>query len=176
MIVENEITLAEAIERARNRGVISGGSFEWFRKQAAKSGRVHIAEGTVIAFKRGRRWMVAEPQLEEAIVRAEGHKNAKNESERQAGEDYVARILNPKGARTSWGGYRVHGDFHFVWSDYERMRQRSDGGWTCNRCWKAAGTEHKKPECHTCSDWNGCGTDCTLSRIYCADCGTSMGA
>lgn len=127
MIVENEITLAEAIERARNRGVISGGSFEWFRKQAAKSGRVHIAEGTVIAFKRGRRWMVAEPQLEEAIVRAEGHKNAKNESERQAGEDYVARILNPKGARTSWGGYRVHGDFHFVWSDYERMRQRSDG-------------------------------------------------
>jgi len=92
----------------------------------------------------------------------------------QADADYDAHKLNPKGARLSWGSYRVHEHFHFVSSDYERIRKRSDGGWICNSCWKPASTENNRPECHTCSDWNGCGTDCTLSRVFCSECGTSL--
>jgi len=92
----------------------------------------------------------------------------------QADADYDAHKLNPKGARLSCGSYRVQGDFHFVSSDYERIRKRSDGGWICNACWKPASTENNRPECHTCSDWNGCGADCTLSRVFCSECGTSL--
>lgn len=42
------------------------------------------------------------------------------------------------------------------------------------RQWQPASTENNASECHTCSDWNGCGTDCTLSRVFCAPCGTSL--
>jgi rubrerythrin len=39
-------------------------------------------------------------------------------------------------------------------SAYERARMHSDGQWYCNKCNKPASTEHKKEECHLCSDWN----------------------
>jgi hypothetical protein len=172
----NEITLAEAIERARARDAVAGNSYDWYRKQAAMYGEVHIGDQRVRAIKRGRQWVVNERELTESIAGAAAAKTAKHEAERQAGEDYEARKLNPKGARTTWGGYSVRGDFHFVWSDYAIMRQRSNGGWVCNRCWEPASTEHDKAECHRCSDWGPCGTDCTLSRIYCQACATSMAA
>lgn len=56
-------------------------------------------------------------------------------------------------------------------SPYERARKRSEGAWYCNGCRKPADTEHKKEECHRCSDWNGCGHDCTLSNVICKACG-----
>jgi hypothetical protein len=102
----------------------------------------------------------------------------KHEAERsivaQADADYDAHKLNPNGARLSWGSYSMRGGFHFLLSDYQHVRKRSDGGWLCNTCFEPAQMEHDKPECHRCSDWNGCGTDCTLSRIHCKDCGTSL--
>lgn len=42
----------------------------------------------------------------------------------------------------------------------------------CKKCKRPASTEHNNPECHTCEDWNGCGRDCTLSRVFCKKCGT----
>lgn len=56
-------------------------------------------------------------------------------------------------------------------SAYERGRKISDGHWRCNICGKPAAEEHMAEECHRCSDWNGCGGDCTLSRVYCEKCG-----
>ena len=41
---ENEIPLAEAIERARLQALAEGNSYEGFRKQAARDGQVHIGE------------------------------------------------------------------------------------------------------------------------------------
>lgn len=64
-------------------------------------------------------------------------------------------------------------DFTFKVDEYELMRKKSDGTWYCNPCNQPAETEHNKEECHLCSDWNGCGKDCTLSRIFCKKCGTS---
>ena len=34
---------------------------------------------------------------------------------------------------------------------------------------------HNKPECHLCSDWNGCGSDCTYSGAECLICGNKEG-
>jgi rubrerythrin len=65
------------------------------------------------------------------------------------------------------------GDFRLVSDPVERYRHRSDGTWFCKTCGTPAETEHEKPECHRCSDWSGCGRDCTLSRVYCSKCGRS---
>jgi hypothetical protein len=43
--------------------------------------------------------------------------------------------------------------------------------WICGCCEIGAKEEHNKEECHKCRDWNGCGRDCTLSRIFCGTCG-----
>lgn len=57
---------------------------------------------------------------------------------------------------------------------YKRAKKRSDGAWYCTGYNKLASTKHEKDECHRCSDWNGCGRDCTLSKIYCEQCGTAQ--
>ena len=68
---------------------------------------------------------------------------------------------------------RIKENFSFVEaSAYEIARKRDHGYWRCNGCGKPAETEHNAEECHRCSDWNGCGHDCTLSRVYCEQCGT----
>jgi hypothetical protein len=46
---------------------------------------------------------------------------------------------------------------------------------TCEQCGGAAAALHNKPECHTCSDWNGCGRDCTWSGWRCDHCGITEG-
>ena len=85
----------------------------------------------------------------------------------------MRRVLSAS-VETDWGGYRVRRDFHDAWSDYARVTRRSSGSWYCNTCFAPAWDEHRREECHTCQDWGGCGQDCTLSRIYCAGCGTSL--
>lgn len=42
---------------------------------------------------------------------------------------------------------------------------------TCRACGAEAKALHNQTECHTCRDWNGCGTDCTLSGWTCEACG-----
>lgn len=65
--------------------------------------------------------------------------------------------------------------FEFRSDPYRALRGKSDGEWYCLNCTREARTEHNKPECHTCADWNGCGTDCRLSRVFCDYCNISMG-
>jgi len=69
---------------------------------------------------------------------------------------------------------KTHEKFRFESSSYEINRRKSYGTWYCSTCNIPAETEHKKEECHLCSDWNGCGRDCTLSRVYCNKCGESQ--
>jgi hypothetical protein len=56
-------------------------------------------------------------------------------------------------------------------SEYEIFRKKGYGTWYCKNCDIPGETEHNKEECHLCSDWNGCGKDCTLSKVYCKKCG-----
>lgn len=92
-------------------------------------------------------------------------------------EDYRHKIIHGNNGdiiHTEFGGYKIYGEFRFVWDDVQRLRRKSNGTWYCNRCQAPAETEHNKQECHLCSDWNGCGEDCTLSKVYCLKCGTSL--
>lgn len=64
-------------------------------------------------------------------------------------------------------------NFELKNADYEKIRKKGYGTWICKHCGRIAETEHHKPECHLCDDWNGCGNDCTLSKIYCTKCDIS---
>lgn len=64
--------------------------------------------------------------------------------------------------------------FEFRADSYRAMRGKSEGGWYCLNCKIEAITEHNKQECHLCADWNGCGADCTLSKVLCNKCENSM--
>lgn len=47
--------------------------------------------------------------------------------------------------------------------------------WLCSHCFKV--TEEVNDlslECHLCSDWNGCNSNCTLVGVRCAPCGTEL--
>ncbi|GIH05843.1 hypothetical protein Rhe02_39100 [Rhizocola hellebori] len=158
------ITLQEAYDRWNVCN-----SFEWYRKRAA-SGRPVF--GDVGASKIGGRWMVDEALLDHAIVAREAAK----EERRRRGADYQAHILTGEDGdtiRTDWGGYRRAAGFHFVWDDQRVAMRHSDGVWVCDQCFKAASSEYGREECHRCRDWSPCRGDCTLSKIYCAGCGTS---
>jgi len=173
--MSQRITLAEAIKRFCQGAGASLRSYESYRKDAFEHGYLHIGGKKVAAVKSGGRWTVDAEEFAAGVAAAVEEHRVEQLAIKQADEDYAARKLHPSGhARMSWGSYRVSGAFHFVSSDYERIRQRSNGSWHCSTCWQPASTENNKPECHTCSDWNGCGTDCTLSRVYCEACNTSL--
>lgn len=64
-------------------------------------------------------------------------------------------------------------NFELKFEEYEKMRKKGYGIWYCKTCDISAEEEHNKPECHLCTDWSGCNSDCTLSRIYCTKCNIS---
>jgi hypothetical protein len=166
------MTLAQAVERYRSEPGASSNAYEWYRKQAHRDGRIPLGDVDVAAVKVGNQWTVAVTDVDDAIA---AHRNRMVEQHR-ATADYEAHILHGhSGSRvsTDWGGYTISGDFHFAWNSYLVGTYQSDGAWYCNICFKPAKSEHEREECHTCSDWGGCGRDCTLSRIFCRDCGTS---
>ncbi|MEU1631079.1 hypothetical protein ABZ746_38730 [Streptomyces sp. NPDC020096] len=146
-----------------------GNAYDWYRRSAHRDGTVWIASTCIPAIKRGRTWTVKAAAVDQAIAahRAEQTRIA------QRTADYKQHILEKDGGQTEWGGYRVSGDFHFAWNDYMQATMRSSGYWYCNTCWEPAQREHGRDECHRCRDWSPCGADCTLTRIYCPECGTS---
>lgn len=165
------ISLAEAVERYRSSGGGSN-SYEWYRKQARSEGRVHFGGTYVAAVKEGREWTVAEFHVEQAIAAF----HVRQEERRSATVDYERRVIHGADGETietDWGSYTVSGDFHSTWNSYAAVTRGGGISWYCNTCFKPVQSEHNRPECHTCSDWGGCGRDCTLSRIFCTDCGTS---
>lgn len=168
------ITLRDALAQADSRGVQLS-SYESYRQDAHTRGYILIGGRTIATTKVGRSWTVDAEEFAAAIEAACTHQAVEQRKIAEADGDYEAHRLDPSGrGRLSWGSYYVHGSFHFVSIDYARMRMRSNGGWRCNTCWEPASTEHNKPECYRCSDWSPCDADCTLSRIYCKNCGTSL--
>jgi hypothetical protein len=174
------ITLRDAYARivARQR---FRNAYDWYRRAAQRRGRIWLGEGqqlegqkpiTVAVEKVGRTWMVSSAELDAAFELLEA---AGQELERITTDYDNRRLAAGPGARvrTSWGSYSVSEHFHFVRNNEDVYRHRSDGFWRCNACWAPATSVHDKPECHTCRDWGGCGSDCTLSGIRCDECGTS---
>lgn len=163
------IPLSDAVDRFKRESGAPSNSYDWYRKNATRDGTVLLGSHRVPAVKQGRRWMVDEADLEDALTK---HRDQRAHVNRTTA-NYDSRILHPGIMETNGGGYRVKGDFHFLWNDIDVAHHRSDGFWRCNECWTSAATEHNREECHRCQDWNPCGDGCTLSRIYCSICGAS---
>ncbi len=168
-----QISLREAIARWQSEERAPANAYEWYRRDAHRSGTVFIGETSILATKAGGTWMVDEADLNRALA---AHRERRAEV-RRITADYEAGILHGQDGdtlETEWGGYRRRDPFYFAWSDYEVGRRRSDGTWYCSRCMRPASTEHDNPECHTCSDWGSCRNDCTLSVVFCRSCGTGF--
>lgn len=168
-----ELELRDAVQLYRKEERVSLNSYEWYRKSAKQYGEVSIGVTNVPAYKHGGIWHVDGKKFAEAIKR---HREVIKRL-KQVTADYAKGIIHGKEGDvvyTEWGGYEIHEDFRFVWSDYELARKKSYGTWYCNKCNIPAKTEHNKEECHLCSDWNGCGRDCTLSKVYCQKCRRSI--
>jgi hypothetical protein len=55
-------------------------------------------------------------------------------------------------------------------SDGDRLRSRVRGTWYC-RCGELAIVERESPKCDVCKRGESCGSDCTVSKLYCTKCG-----
>lgn len=167
--VNKELKLKEAINLYSKEESTPSNSYEWYRKSAQQEGRVLIGNFNVPVYKKKGSWYVNKKEFDKAILQH----NEKIKLKKQVTLDHANGIIHGKDGDIidmEWGGYQIRRDFRFEWSDYERYRNKSDGTWYCNKCNIPAETEHDKEECHLCRDWNGCGKDCTLSKVYCFEC------
>ncbi len=167
------LTLREAVEQYKQEEKAVSSSYDRYRKQARASGKVGIGDIHISVVKQNGIWYVNTDDLSRAInSHRESIKHLK-----QITEDYRHGIIHGNDGDTikiEWGGYEIHKEFRFVWDDVQRYREKSYGKWYCNVCMIPAETEYNNPECHLCSDWGGCGKDCTLSKVYCPKCGASL--
>lgn len=150
--------------------------YEKYRTQAKTLGFVRVGQTRVPAEQIGGRWVVAAGAFSAAALAAAEAEQSLRREIAQTDLDYAAHKVRPGIVKTSWGGYNYTASdgFHFAWSTYEQARERSNGAYVCNACWKPASTENEREECHRCSNWGPCGADCTLSRVFCGSCGESM--
>jgi hypothetical protein len=58
-------------------------------------------------------------------------------------------------------------------TDGDRLRRFGKGTWVC-RCGGQPIAEHAQPKCDTCASGGNCGLDCTLSKLTCPDCGSTI--
>lgn len=168
-----DMTLREAVERYAAEKRAPANAYQWYRKLAHRTGYAPFGETDVAARKMKGSWFVRSEDLAHALDAHRGYVAGV----RQASQDYKRGILHGgdgDSVESEDGGYLRRGSFHFVWSNYEIGRRRSDGTWKCSTCMTPAEADHDRPECHRCSDWGSCGRDCTLSRVYCSNCGVSL--
>jgi len=164
------IPLADAAEAYRAETGFAS-AYTTLRGHAARTGSVYLG-AEVRVHKAGGRWAVSRTDLDRGL-RAERQRRAGRVA---MADDYEHHILHGRdGARfdTTWGYYTRRGPFHFAHHSHV-PRWDTDGTWYCSTCWSMASREHDKPECHRCADWNGCGTDCTLSALRCDTCNRRM--
>lgn len=166
------IRLIEAVRRYRDASGVSN-AYSWYRQRALSSRAVSFGREQVAAFKVGSEWFVEPGDFERALSVLRQEQRAIE----RATKAYEEGVLDPApaGVRTTWGSYAVRDEFHLV-TRQQSKPYRDGPTWRCNACMQPAATEHGRPECHRCSDWDGCGADCTLSVVRCDGCGTRMGA
>lgn len=166
------IRLADALDRYRREEDAYTNSYDWYRRDAQRSGSVTVGRVRIPAQKVSGAWCVDEKDVARALV-AHRQRIAERKAVTADYERHVLRADSGDWIDTDWGRYQIRGAFHLVlyshvppWKGNER--------WICNSCWRPAGTEHDREECHRCSDWSPCGRDCTLSRVFCDDCHAAL--
>lgn len=169
MIKLNETVGTLSPERGINN------SYNWYRQQAKNHGSVEIGNTNIPAHKIKGTWFVDSDDFDLAVNDFIRKKAAEKEHARLMMEDFLKGIYHPgKVWISDCSYYENKGDFRLEVDTDQLIRMISNGTWYCNTCNLPAKTEHNNPECHSCADWGGCGSDCTLSRVYCSHCGKSL--
>ena len=137
--------------------------YEWYRWHAHSFGKIRIGQIEVPTHKENRSWVVDSSELCKAIDMFKETNAADKKPSELKGSEYHENAPKPEVR-----------NFRLVSNVVDIARKCSNGTWYCNTCNLPAETEHNNPECHTCSDWHGCGQDCTLSRVFCTKCGKSQ--
>lgn len=169
------IRLSDAVDLYQREEDAPANVYDWYRKGAQQRGSVSIGRMNVPASKVSGAWFVDEGDFKDAIG---AHRD--RIAERKATTiDYGNHILRGSSGDwvdTDWGRYQVRNRFHLSRDRRVPPWKGSGEHWVCSSCWKPAETEHSREECHRCSDWSDCGRDCTLSRVFCDTCGTTLDA
>lgn len=152
------------------------GSYSTYRKWANEEGYISIETVKVPTIKEKGTWYVNRVDFERALTLYKNKHSSEFQKKAQLMmEDHQKGIFHPGKIWITDTKYYVNkGDFRLDIDAYAQARKESHETWFCNTCNKPAKTEHNNPKCQWCSDWDGCGTDCTLSKVYCAKCGKSM--
>jgi hypothetical protein len=167
------ISLREAVSKYQAESGAPGNAYDWYRRSAQRYGSVSIGPGEIATQKIKNAWHVSRADLAVAI---EAHRETRALLQQRT-TDFEANILHGIDGDTiytEFGGYRRHGQFHFVWSNYDIGTKRSNGSWYCSTCFRPARVAHNKEECHRCRDWGSCGRDCTASGVACVYCEVAM--
>jgi hypothetical protein len=61
-------------------------------------------------------------------------------------------------------------EFAYRHNQSYKGRYHDSETYTHTACGELADKERDKDECHSCSDWSGCGGDCQLSGVRCLNC------
>ena len=157
-------SLRDAIARYHALDGAPANAYEWYRRDAHRSGTVWIGGLYLPVRKIGRTWHVDEADLERGLA---GHR-AHVAEVKEATDDYRRGVLHGKSGdqiELEGGGYRRRDPFHFMWSDYEVGRHKSDGSWYCDNCMRPAETESHSYE----TSWR---YERTVTRVFCKTCGT----
>lgn len=176
------ISLQAAYELYRREPGSVSNSYDWYRKQAQQRGVVRFGnrrqivrttrQGIPVTKEKGQ-WMVDRDDFNAELAE---HRASRAELE-QITADYHNQILHGKAGtttRTNFGSYTVYSAFHSIWRSDAKPWKETGVSWRCSGCWQPATLTRSRPQCHSCSDWNGCGRDCTLSKVSCRTCGTAM--
>ena len=167
---KSSVKLSDAVARFRREHGSISNSYDWYRRMAHESGLVLIGLTQIPAWKERGVWHVSDKEFGDAIA----HHRKQQAYVAKVSRDLRRGVIHGKDGDTVeilGGGYKVRGEFRFVWYTSERGRHSIHGSWYCNRCNRPADTKHEKKECHLCADWGSCGQDCTLSEVACANCG-----
>ncbi|MBN1275495.1 hypothetical protein JXA12_04365 [Candidatus Woesearchaeota archaeon] len=163
--------LKDAVDLYKAEPGAFSNAYEWYRKSANARGYVALASTEVPAYKKGREWYVDDDMVSKAI---NGHRERMALEEKYADDLKKGVVYGNDGdmIRFKGGRYSIRGGFRYEVFDYKS--HAVSGVWKCNKCNQPAKLEHNKEECHLCSDWNGCGRDCTLSKVFCELCGAKI--
>lgn len=171
------ISLREAIALYQKEDYSSSNSYNWWREIAKRDGEITIENIKFKVFKYKNTWSLDKTSFLLGLNQIRENHLENMTKRKLMTSDYENGIIHGmegESISTDWGGYRISGNFHFYWNTNHIMRSKSNGSWKCNKCMKVAEIENNKPECHLCSDWNGCKSNCTLSKILCRSCNLMM--